>query len=414
MTYYLLPRTNMNLFKNIEYIPTNESPPIFISNSLAQYLYTMKENIDNREQQWDVFKKYTNPFEYIHTIVPFRKKCVSKHKPLSRSYFKMIELCQLFTLIPPQENQSITTFHLAEGPGGFIEAVARIRANSADKYYGMTLLDKNNNDNNIPSWKKSADFLREFQKSVFLENGADGTGNILNLANFEYVSRNYASSMNLITADGGFDFSMDFNQQEIMIGKLLFAQIAFAVCLQKKNGSFVLKIFDCFMKHTTDLLELLASFYEKTYIVKPQTSRYANSEKYIVCVGFLYNSCDEYYPFFHRCFQNMCYDNVKYCMRFLKSPTNYGFLQKLEEYNAIFGQKQIQNIHYTFSLMDQYKGKNDKINFLIKTNIQKSVDWCMKHHIQYNYFSTNSNIFMSNENGSNNETSGEPKNTHLL
>ena len=100
MTYYLLPRTNMNLFKQLNYLTTdndiNKSPPIFISNSLARYLYAMKENIDNRENEWDIYKKYTNPFEYIHTIIPFRKKCVSKQKPLSRSYFKMLELCQLF------------------------------------------------------------------------------------------------------------------------------------------------------------------------------------------------------------------------------------------------------------------------------------------------------------------------------
>ena len=49
--------------------------------------------------------------------------------------------------------------------------------------------------------------------------------------------------MDLITADGGFDFSMDFNQQEILIGKLLFAQIAYALCLQKRGGKFILKIF---------------------------------------------------------------------------------------------------------------------------------------------------------------------------
>jgi 23S rRNA U2552 (ribose-2'-O)-methylase RlmE/FtsJ len=284
--------------------------------------------------------------------------------------------------------------------------VARMRKNPEDKYYGMTLLDTHHNDNNIPSWKKSTEFLREFQQNVVLENGADGTGNILKLANFEYVSHKYASSMDLVTADGGFDFSMDFNQQEIMIGKLLFAQIAFAVCLQKKGGAFVLKIFDCFMQHTTDLLELLASFYEKTYIVKPQTSRYANSEKYIVCTGFLHNDYTDYYPYFHRCFENMsrghkdddnC-DKTTYCLRFLKSKTNYGFLQKLEEYNAIFGQKQIQNIHYTFSLMDQYKGKNEKIDLLVKTNVRKSLDWCIKHKIQYNYFSANSNIFIKNEN----------------
>lgn len=388
----------MNLYKNIDVIPTDDSPSIFISNSLAHYLYTMKENIDNREQQWDIFKKYTNPFEYIHTMIPFRKKCVSKYKPLSRSYFKMVELCQLFSLIP-NTVLPLTTFHLAEGPGGFIEAIARTRANDPivnadkDKYYGMTLLD-DEEDVNIPSWKKSTEFLKEFHQNVVLENGIDGTGNILNLENFQHVVTKYASSMDIVTADGGFDFSMDFNQQEIMIGKLLFAQIAFAVCLQKKGGCFVLKLFDCFMQHTVDLLELLASFYEKTYIVKPQTSRYANSEKYIVCVGFLYKDCAEYYPYFHACFQKMVSIKEKHCLRFLKIPTSFGFLQKLEEYNAIFGQKQIQNIHYTFSLMDS-KGKNDKIDTLIKTNIKKSVDWCTKHRIQYNNFPANTNIFIS-------------------
>ena len=32
--------------------------------------------------------------------------------------------------------------------------------------------------------------------------------------------------MHLLTADGGFDFSVDFNKQEISIAKLLFAQVA--------------------------------------------------------------------------------------------------------------------------------------------------------------------------------------------
>jgi len=368
------------------------SPPIFISNSLARYLYAMKENIDNRENEWDIYKKYTNPFEYIHTIIPFRKKCISKQKPLSRSYFKMLELCQLFDLIHLNEKK-MTTFHLAEGPGGFIEAIARSRSNINDIYYGMTLLD-DKTDVNVPSWKKSVDFLKEFESNVILENGIDETGNILNLQNFQYVSKKYASSMDIVTADGGFDFSMDFNQQEIMIGKLLFAQIAYAVCLQKKGGSFILKLFDCFMQHTVDLLELLSSFYEKTYIVKPQTSRYANSEKYIVCNGFLYENSNDFYKYFYECFEKMNSMKHEHCFRFLKLPTNYLFLQKLEEYNAIFGQKQIQNIHYTFSLMDN-KCKFDKIDLLIKTNIKKSVDWCIKHRVPYNVFPTNSNIFIT-------------------
>ena len=40
--------------------------------------------------------------------------------------------------------------------------------------------------------------------------------------------------MDFITGDGGFDFSIDFNKQEISISKLLFAQVIYAIVLQKK------------------------------------------------------------------------------------------------------------------------------------------------------------------------------------
>ena len=191
MTYYLLPRTNILLFKNIKYKYIDSSNcPIIISNSLSNYLYEIKQNIDNREEQWDIFKKYTNPFEYIHSVIPYRKKTVAIHKPLSRSYFKMIEICNLFNLVPSSaKTKEIKTFHLAEGPGGFIEAIASLRSSKEDKYYGITLLD-NKHDTNIPSWKKSANFLKEFE-NVILENGIDGTGNILKVENFEYISEKY-------------------------------------------------------------------------------------------------------------------------------------------------------------------------------------------------------------------------------
>lgn len=66
----------------------------------------------------------------------------------------------------------------------------------------------------------------------------------------------------------------------------------------------------------------------------------------------------------------------------------------MEEYNAIFGQKQIQNIHYTLSLMET-KTKLEKIEMLIKTNIQKSTDWCIKYNIPYNILNNPTNIFLT-------------------
>jgi 23S rRNA U2552 (ribose-2'-O)-methylase RlmE/FtsJ len=303
----------------------------------------------------------------------------------------MIEMINIFNL---NYDKPIKTFHLAEGPGGFIEALASTRKCPSDSYIGMTLQD-NNNDHNIPAWKKSEIFLNKFP-NVFLENGADGTGNILNYENLLYCREKYSSSMDLITGDGGFDFSTDFNYQEIFISKLLFAQVTFAITMQKKNGTFILKIFDSFMKHTIDILYILSSFYEKVYIIKPQTSRYANSEKYIVCKGFIYEKNEEFIPFIDRCFIEMNNNKKEVPCRFLNFKIPYYFIQKIEEYNAIFGQKQVQNIHFTLCLIYN-KHKQDKIDELIKSNIQKSINWCIKHVVPYNDFLNSKNIFINTE-----------------
>jgi 23S rRNA U2552 (ribose-2'-O)-methylase RlmE/FtsJ len=311
----------------------------------------------------------------------------------------MIEIIHTFELY--FESKPLHTFHLAEGPGGFIEAIAHLRKNPHDTYYGMTILD-DKNDPNIPAWKKTDAFLRN-NKNVIIETGADKTGNILSIENFVYCKEKYGSSMDFITADGGFDFSLDFNSQEINIANLLFAQIVYALVMQKKGGSFVLKIFDCFMQHTVDLLFILSSFYDKVYIIKPQTSRYANSEKYVVCKGFVLPTCQHFFPFLYRAFEKMSMPSAKetFISRFLSIPVSYFFTARIEEYNAIFGQQQIENIHYTISLIDN-KNKQEKIDNLIKTNIQKCVAWCMKYNVLHNIFSpTMTNIFLSTPSGTN-------------
>ena len=374
--YYLLPKANQNVYKYLEYQDISGSPSTVISNSLSFYLSNIKLLINDKEKQWDIYKKYTNPYEYIHSYIPNKKRSVSKVKPLSRSFFKMIEILSQF---PLGQEKEIHTFHLAEGPGGFIEAVAFLRNCHKDKYVGMTLQDSQ--DPNIPAWKKTDKFLRD-HPNVILENGTTGTGDILSLENFIGISKKYGSTMSLITGDGGFDFSSDFNQQEIFIGKLLFAQIAFAVVLQKRGGTFILKIFDSFIQHTVDLLYLLSSFYEKVYIMKPQTSRYANSEKYIICTGFVFSSNESFFPFIKGTFEKMIENGETNPLRFLSIPIPMMFTRKLEEYNTLYGQKQIQNIYYTLSLIDN-KNKGSKIESLIQTNIQKSIQWCIKYNIDY-------------------------------
>jgi len=287
MTFFLLPKLYNKINTDIINLTFDDEVENvdYLSKSLKFYLNSMKKKIDDIILDWDIYKKYTNPFEYIHSIIsPQQKISISKLKPLSRSFYKMIELYNLFNF-SEDYMQEIKSFHLAEGPGGFIEAFIFIRKNPKDIHYGMTLISE---DQNIPSWKKSKLFLQK-HNNIKIEYGKDNTGDLLSKENLLYCLEKYNNSIDIVTGDGGFDFSVDFNKQEEFSIYLIFAQIAFALAIQKENGSFIIKMFDLFTSASLDLLYLLCSCYEKVYIVKPNTSRFANSEKYIVCKNFKLN-----------------------------------------------------------------------------------------------------------------------------
>tara|TARA_B110000285_G_scaffold22351_1_gene21617 strand:+ start:10850 stop:12013 length:1164 start_codon:yes stop_codon:yes gene_type:complete len=386
MSYFLLPKNHSNI-DNILF-KTDEKDNMYVSMTLNDYLNKVKKQIDDNYEPWDFIKRYTNPYEFIHSIIPNTKYSVSKMKPLSRSFYKMIELSNMFQLFDGYDSIPMNTFHLAEGPGGFIEATEHLRKNIHDNYYGMTLI---NEDPNVPGWNKANHFL-ETHPNITLEYGATGTGDLLEVDNLKYCNHKYKNSMNIITADGGFDFSIDFNQQEILASNLLFAQVSFAISMQKIGGHFILKVFDIFTKATCDILYILSSLYQDVYITKPYTSRLANSEKYIVCKGFkkypekLINKIIHIYPGLKK---------TAFVCSFLDFKLDYLYINKIEEYNAIFGQQQIENINATLSLIS-CKNKNDRLEYLKKNHIQKCIQWCERNEIQHNKFSNPVNIFMNN------------------
>lgn len=269
-----------------------------------------------------------------------------------------------------------------------MEAIQLLRLNNNDLYYGMTLI--NDNDDIIPGWKKSKYFLSKHD-NIIIEYGADNTGDLCNVDNLWYCYDKYNGSIDFVTGDGGFDFSVDFNKQEIMANKLIFCQICFALAIQKKGGTFVLKIFDIFTQATIDMLYILSSFYEKVYIVKPHTSRFANSERYIVCKNFKLSNT--FYIIKH--LSNLLPLLTENCKieRFLNIDIPCVYKNKLEDINAIIGQQQLENILSTLYLLDN--NKQDKVENIKKNNIQKCVQWCIKHKLPYNKNIQQLNVFLS-------------------
>jgi hypothetical protein len=61
--------------------------------------------------------------------------------------------------------------------------------------------------------------------------------------------------------------------------------------------------------------------------------------------------------------------------------------------NIIVGQQQLESLNLAINLLKN-KNKDDKIELLKKSHIQKAVLWCEKYKIPCNKFSDKINIFL--------------------
>ena len=367
---YILPK-NIQPCHDILRLKLCDECETYISHSLEISIKYHKQLIENHKIDWDLIKKQVNPYEYIHSHILGKSFSVSSYKPLSRSYYKLVELYYKFNLYTFFHG-TITTFHFAEGPGGFMEAILQLRNNKKDMYYGMTLIDGKNS----PGWRQHNILSRN--TNIVLDNGSDHTGNILHPCNYEHCYKNYKGKIDLVTADGGFDFSKDYNAQEQNSGKLIFAEVMHAITVQKEGGVFILKLFDCFLQVTNELLYILSMLYDEVHITKPSTSRCANSERYVVCLNFKNMDNYSYYSDIY----NMLVEikNKPFIHSIINIPVPLLFYNTFEDINSMLAQTQIEYINKTVN----YIKHNNIPPSLLSTNISKCIHWCNKYNISIN------------------------------
>jgi 23S rRNA U2552 (ribose-2'-O)-methylase RlmE/FtsJ len=239
------------------------------------------------EDVWEYYKKLTNKYEPIFTtngVVP-TPLSICLLRPLSRSYFKMIEMIQVANLLGRFNVQTLRTAHVCEGPGGFIQAIYDEAARYKKRIiqtYAMTLKP---NENQVPGWKRAMNFLKKHPEIKILY-GKSNTGDILDAANRKSFSDECRGAIHLFTADGGVDFAANYEAQEKTIYPLLVASSLMALQCLSENGAYVLKIFDSFSRPTEDLILALGSCFQSWTLYKPATSRPCNSEQYFIGVGY--------------------------------------------------------------------------------------------------------------------------------
>lgn len=99
----------------------------------------------------------------------------------------------------------------------------------------------------------------------------------------EYVIKQSETGVHFVMADGGFSVENNQNIQEILSKQLYLCQCLVALSILREKGHFICKLFDLFTPFSVGLVYLMYKCFEEIAIIKPNSSRPANSERYLVC-----------------------------------------------------------------------------------------------------------------------------------
>jgi hypothetical protein len=359
MSYYLLPKNN----NNICIMPNMESNVIksYTSHSLYNFYNEIKKQLDfliQTDNSSFIFKnllKNMNPYEYIFSKAPGTKYSVSKLNTKSNLFYDLLEITNTLNLFDSFFNKNIKSLHISEN-----------------------YVDSN----------QCIEFLRENQKN---EN-----------INFENINEEIYNTIN----DKRYDFifyeikNIDFENLNVYILNLTQA-LMILLKYQSSNGVCLIKINHIFHKPIIDILYILSSIYEKVYIIKPSTSNITIFDKYIVCRNFILDNTKK------EVYKNYYFKLAQFISIYLQNNNNNNnnissiidyeipsyFINKIDDINIIIGQQQLESIDQIINILKN-KNKDEKIETIKKTNIQKSITWCEKFKIPYNKFSEKVNIFL--------------------
>lgn len=253
-----------------------------IGSAFFQNRAAMKVANLDRVFDWIITKEDVNSLEKKHptemirlsdgTSVPREGRNTDRNKPL----FYFADVCA--------------------GPGGFTEYVLWRKGFCNAKGFGFTLRGKD--DFKLERFQASApEFFEPFYgkgKSRGKDGRGDGDGDVTvpqNIIDFEEVVRKGTDDVgvDLMMADGGFSVAGQENIQEILSKRIYLCQFLVALSVVRpeteahSGGIFFCKLFDIFTPFSVGLVYLMYIAFKRISLHKPNTSRPANSERYIVC-----------------------------------------------------------------------------------------------------------------------------------
>ncbi|XP_070161216.1 cap-specific mRNA (nucleoside-2'-O-)-methyltransferase 1-like [Polyergus mexicanus] len=215
----------------------------------------------------------SNPYETIRTA-NFLNRAAVKMANIDRA-------CN-FMFTDPKDLQPNKLLYFADvcaGPGGFSEYILSRKKWHA-KGFGFTL--KNENDFTLD------EFFAGPCETFHPFYGSKGNGDVFDPQNQEefrslIMKHTDGKGVHFMMSDGGFSVEGQENIQEILSKQLYLCQCLVALMIVRPSGHFVTKLFDLFTPFSIGLVYLMYRCFENICIFKPNTSRPANSERYLIC-----------------------------------------------------------------------------------------------------------------------------------
>lgn len=240
--------------------------------TLVNEVNSLKDKLSGLSKKQVINGRYNS---CIFNLLPLPSSC------LNRASIKLVNLNYLCDLKLNDKSVELgSTCHFADlcsAPGGFTYWIKNATNCTNVTSYMFSLGDID----------FSPKLFEHYNENFKLKNMY---GNIYNDKNCnQYIEMLNDTKMDFVLSDGGFSMDGNENYQEIYSKLLYISQCLLAIKILKDDGFFVCKFFDIYTTFSQNLLYFMSKCFETITIVKPYTSRAANSEKYIVFKKFKYN-----------------------------------------------------------------------------------------------------------------------------
>lgn len=273
---------NPNLKTVIKYAPLYRTKDL---------LNSEKHKIDpiyNDKSKEKIYSKITDDIRLLELLRGSKGILAREYNAqgVTNANMKMYEAITYINRIYPElfNTPTFRSFHIAEAPGNFLNAINHF---IKTKYKNLTwewFANSYEGEGETDYLTDTYGLIKRFRSKWLL--GPEKNGDITSVDNLVDFS-NTVGKVDLVTSDVKFvPREVNFDEEEninkpVQVGHLL----ATLLCL-RVGGVMLLKEFTYFETLSVHCLLLLSKCFDKLYIYKPESSRPANSETYLLGIGF--------------------------------------------------------------------------------------------------------------------------------